>query len=72
VRSIRGKQRFPSVGRPLPGFKFSLTKIVIPLVFTGALMRLLGSPRVRSARFTWAEFGLILVGISMLPTAMQA
>ena len=54
----------------LLGFKLSLTKIVMPLVFIGALMRLLGKKRVAASGYALAGFGLIFTGISILQTAM--
>lgn len=53
------------------GFKLSLSQIVMPLVFIGAMMRLLGGRTARSIGYTLAGFGLVFVGISVLQTAMQ-
>ena len=53
------------------GFKLSLSQIVMPLVFIGAMMRLLGGRMARSIGYTLAGFGLVFVGISVLQTAMQ-
>lgn len=54
----------------LLGLKFSIGSITLPLVFGGAMLRLLGSGRVRSSGTALAGFALIFLGISLLQDGM--
>ena len=53
------------------GFKFDLAEVVMPLIFAGAMLRLLGGRRISAGGFTLAGFGLIFAGISTLQVAME-
>lgn len=55
----------------LLGFKLNLSQVVMPVIFVGALMRLLGTRTVASVGYALAGFGLIFVGISTLQVALQ-
>lgn len=55
----------------LLGFKLSLSAIVMPLIFAGAILRLFGGRKVAAIGFALAGFGLIFAGITMLQTAME-
>jgi len=55
----------------LLGFKLSLTDAVMPLVFAGAWMRLLGRRRVRAAGSALAGFGLVFAGIALLQSGLE-
>jgi phosphate:Na+ symporter len=52
----------------LVGFKLQLGTIMLPIIFLGALLRVSGRGRLKSAGTALAGFGLIFVGI----TALQA
>jgi phosphate:Na+ symporter len=52
------------------GVKLSLGKIALPVVFIGALMRLLGRGSVTAIGSSIAGFGLLFLGITMLQTGM--
>lgn len=55
----------------LLGFKLDLAKIVMPLIFAGALMRVIGKRRVAASGFALAGFGLMFAGINTLQVAMK-
>jgi phosphate:Na+ symporter len=55
----------------LVGFKLSLKKIVLPIILLGALMRLLGTNRIKSIGTAVAGFGLVFVGISVLQEGLE-
>lgn len=54
------------------GLKFSVTKVALPLVGVGALLRLLARGRWAHLGFALAGFGLIFVGIDTLQLGMQS
>ncbi len=54
----------------LLGFKLKLGAVALPIVFTGAVLRLFGSGRLASAGFALAGFGLIFVGITTMQGGM--
>ncbi|HVS30326.1 MAG TPA: Na/Pi symporter [Thermoanaerobaculia bacterium] len=55
----------------LVGLKVNVSAVALPLIGIGALMRLLGSNRVRSFGMALAGFGLIFVGIDTLQSGMS-
>lgn len=55
----------------LVGLKVNVSTVALPLIGIGALMRLLGSNRVRSFGMALAGFGLIFVGIDTLQSGMS-
>ncbi len=55
----------------LLGFKLSLSSLVMPLIFAGAMLRLLGGRRIAAMGWAFAGFGLIFAGITTLQTAME-
>lgn len=55
----------------LLGLKLSVSKIALPLVGIGALLRLLGRGRVSQVGLALAGFALIFVGIDALQSGMQ-
>jgi phosphate:Na+ symporter len=55
----------------LLGFKLSLTDIVMPLIFVGALMRLFGKRKISVWGYALAGFGLVFAGIAMLQSGME-
>lgn len=56
----------------LVGFKLKLGESVLPLIFVGMLLRLVGKGTLREAGTALAGFGLIFVGISTLQGGMAA
>ena len=54
------------------GFKLNLGDLLLPVVFAGVLMRLIGRPRLSAAGSALAGFGLVFVGIAMLQEGMLA
>ena len=54
------------------GFKLKIGALAFPLVFGGALTRLLGSGRVRHAGWSLAGFGLLFVGIDTMQQGMAS
>lgn len=56
----------------LVGVKVSLTSAALPIVFAGALLKLLGTGRYAGAGAAIAGFGLLLVGITTLQDGMSA
>lgn len=54
------------------GLKFSVTKVALPLVGVGALLRLVARGRWAHLGFALAGFGLIFVGIDTLQLGMQS
>ncbi len=55
----------------LVGFKLQLGEIMLPIILVGALLRLSGSGRLKSAGTALAGFGLIFVGITALQNGMS-
>ena len=56
----------------LGGFKLDLGRIALPLVFAGALLRLLGKARTKALGNALAGFALVFVGIDALKDGMDA
>lgn len=54
----------------LLGFKLKLGLLALPLVFTGAALKLFAGRRLAAVGLALAGFGLIFVGISMMQEAM--
>ena len=54
----------------LIGVRVSLTAAALPMIFVGALTKLLGSGRVSGAGATLAGFGLVLFGLTTLQQGM--
>jgi phosphate:Na+ symporter len=54
----------------LIGVRFSLTAAALPMIFVGALIKLLTSGRVSGAGATLAGFGLVLFGLTTLQQGM--
>lgn len=54
------------------GFKLDLFALLLPCVFVGTLMKLLGKGRVASGGLAVAGFGLIFVGIDQMQLGMQS
>lgn len=52
------------------GFKVSLGAVALPMVFVGAMLRLVGRGRVAHAGLALAGFGLLFFGIDMLAEGM--
>lgn len=48
------------------GFKLQIGMLVLPLIFIGVLMRLMGKEKAKNIGLALAGFGLIFVGIGML------
>ncbi|MGB7346959.1 MAG: Na/Pi symporter [Pirellulaceae bacterium] len=55
----------------LLGFKLSLSSVVMPLIFAGSILHLLGGRRIAATGFALAGFGLIFAGITTLQLAME-
>src|SRR5262249_6105792 len=54
----------------LIGVRVSLTAAALPMIFVGALMKLLGRGRVSGAGAALAGFALVLFGLTMLQEGM--
>jgi len=54
----------------LLGFKLQIGTLVLPLIFIGVLMHLLGKEKSKNIGLALAGFGLIFVGIGMLQTGL--
>ncbi len=54
----------------LLGFKFSIESLALPIILTGALMKLFAHGKWSHIGFAMAGFGLIFVGISSMQEAM--
>ncbi len=54
----------------LLGFKLSMGAIALPVVFVGAMMRLLGRGRTASAGVALAGFGVLFFGIALMQEGM--
>ncbi len=55
----------------LLGFKLKLATLALPLIFTGAILRLFVRGRLAQAGYALAGFGLIFVGISTMQAGMS-
>ncbi|MEZ6186964.1 MAG: Na/Pi symporter [Planctomycetota bacterium] len=55
----------------LLGFKLSVSKLALPLIGVGALVRLLGGARLAQAGLALAGFGAIFLGIDFLQEGMR-
>lgn len=53
------------------GFKLSLGNMFLPLVFIGAILRLLSKGRLATIGYSIAGFGLIFVGITVMQQSMS-
>tara|TARA_R110002072_G_scaffold28182_3_gene90770 strand:+ start:1211 stop:2842 length:1632 start_codon:yes stop_codon:yes gene_type:complete len=56
----------------LLGLKFSISKVALPLIGVGALIRLLSRERLANLGLALAGFGLIFVGIDTLQLGMES
>ena len=56
----------------LVGFKLDLMALMLPLVFVGMLLKLLGSGRLASIGLSITGFGVVFVGIDQMQLGMQA
>src|SRR5262245_57284394 len=54
----------------LIGVRVSLTSAALPMIFVGAMIKLLGRGRVSGAGAALAGFGLVLFGLSILQEGM--
>ena len=54
----------------LLGLKYSITSIAMPMIFIGAMMRMLGHGKVATGGLAIAGFGLLFIGIDMLSAGM--
>ncbi|MBW6417286.1 Na/Pi cotransporter family protein [Celeribacter sp. PS-C1] len=54
------------------GFKLDLGQITLPLVFLGALARLFGGPKLKSAGIAVAGFALLFLGIEVMKTSLDS
>jgi phosphate:Na+ symporter len=54
------------------GFKLNLGELALPLVFAGALLRLLGSPHLKMVGTALAGFSLLFIGLDAMKEAMFA
>ncbi|SFI88855.1 Na/Pi cotransporter family protein [Celeribacter neptunius] len=52
------------------GFKLDLGEISLPLIFLGALARMFGGPRLRSAGMALAGFALLFLGIEVMKSSL--
>lgn len=55
----------------LLGLKFSIGSAALPMIFAGAMLRMMGRGRAASAGMALAGFGLLFVGIGMLAGGMS-
>ncbi|MGR3761542.1 Na/Pi cotransporter family protein [Roseobacteraceae bacterium NS-SX3] len=56
----------------IAGFKLDLGELVLPLVFAGALMRILGRGRLAEAGLALAGFSLLFIGIEAMKDGLAA
>lgn len=52
------------------GLKLNLGSIVLPIIFIGAILKLFGKKRIAVVGYSFAGFGLIFVGITMMQGGM--
>jgi phosphate:Na+ symporter len=52
------------------GLKLSLSTFAMPMIFVGAMLRLLGGTRIAAGGMALAGFGLLFIGIGTLATGM--
>lgn len=55
----------------LLGLKLNLGSIVLPIIFIGTILKLFGKNRVAVIGYSFAGFGLIFVGITMMQSGMS-
>ena len=55
----------------LLGFKLSLESIFLPIVFIGAILRLLSKGRLATIGYSIAGFGLVFVGLTFMQESMS-